>query len=54
MTLTFLIGLATCVAFLLITIYYYEKRCAQLQDDLDFALGLLAADDDDRILGGAA
>lgn len=52
MTLTFLIGLATCVALLLVTIHYYERRCAQLQDDLDFALGLLAADDDDRI--GAA
>lgn len=52
MTLTFLIGLATCVASLLVTVHYYEKRCAQLQADLDFALGLLAADDDDRI--GAA
>ena len=46
MTLTFLIGLV------LVTVHYYEKRCAQLQADLDFALGLLAADDDDRI--GAA
>ena len=52
METTALLGLAFCVALLLVTIHYYERRCAQLQDDLDFALGLLAADDDDRI--GAA
>jgi len=52
MQTTAILGLAFCVALLLITIHFYERRCAQLQADLDFALGLLAADGDDRI--GAA
>ncbi len=54
METTALLGLAFCVALLLITIYYYERRVTRLQDDLDFAIGLLSADQDDRIIGGAA
>jgi hypothetical protein len=54
MELALLIGLATSVGLLLVTIRMYEQRVTRLQDDLDFAIGLLAADQDDRIIGGAA
>jgi hypothetical protein len=49
MILALLLTLATSVAALLICIRYYERRCELLQDDLDFAVALLAADDSTRI-----
>ena len=49
MTLALLLTLATSVAALLITIRYYERRVEVLQDDLDYAVQLLAADDSTRI-----
>jgi hypothetical protein len=49
MTLALLLTLAASVAALLITIRYYERRCELLQDDLDYAVALLAADDSTRI-----
>ena len=49
METTALLGLTFCVALLLITIYYYERRVNRLQDDLDFATHLLASDLDDRL-----
>lgn len=49
MTLALLLTLAASVAALLITIRYYERRCEILQDDLDYAVALLAADDHTRI-----
>ena len=48
-----LAGLACTVALLLITIRYYERRVERLQDDLDFAVRLLAADADERLDGVA-
>ena len=49
MTLALLITLAISVAALLITIRYYERRVELLQDELDYAVALLAADHDTRI-----
>ena len=49
MTLALLLSLAISVAALLITIRYYERRVEVLQDDLDYAVALLAADDSTRI-----
>jgi hypothetical protein len=49
MILGLLIALATSTGALLICIRYYERRCETLQDDLDYAVALLAADDSTRI-----
>ena len=51
-----LLGLAFCVGLLLVTIRYYERRVACLQDELDYAVAFLAADADTpvRRIGGAA
>ena len=56
MATAFLIALITSVAMQMITIRYYERRVERLQDDLDFAVALLAADADTKVidLGGAA
>ena len=56
METTLLAALAIAVACFVITLRFYEKRCARLQDDLDFAVALLAADPSDRVsdIGGAA
>jgi hypothetical protein len=56
MNIALLIGLASSVALLLITIRLYERRIERLQADLDFAIELLEADPDQmlRDLGRSA
>jgi hypothetical protein len=49
MNLALLITLAISVACLVIVLRYYERRVEVLQDELDYAVALLAADHDTRI-----
>ena len=49
MNLALLITLAACVALLLITIRLYERRVALLQEELDYAIAVLAAEPEARM-----
>ena len=49
MNLALLIGLASCVALLLITIRYYERRVALLQEELDYAIAVIGAEPNARL-----